>query len=422
MLWEQLPSSIRKRLSFVETLGKGSFGSVFLAIDKEAEEGKDQRVAVKVVQAREGEEPIVMREGIVLSLINSPYVPRCSDYGIADKRMCWFVIDYVEGKTLQQILDKSGTLPLRDVVMVALATLEALISVHAAGFLHRDVKPTNIIKCKELGSYRLIDFGTATGADGCLFGFGNSDDEGSCFLRSPGEDTLKTLKAVFDSVGHVSGFLDTSDLAKCYRAVGVKPPKEQLEELIDKYDGNELAGEGAQIDGKISFEEFAVMFGELVDRQDSAFPSGTHGYMPPEQYSDGASLSPASEVFSLGVTLFKLLTGRLPFEAVRQKEGSWFGGLSRGGNSGGMLETGPVSETEKERLKWKEVVAGDGVVVPNVRDYTQEPLPDSFVSALERCLAQDPAQRFESAEEAQAAFEAVLQEMGSDERLFGSGV
>jgi len=72
--------------------------------------------------------------------------------------------------------------------------------------------------------------------------------------------------------------------------------------------------------------------------------------------------------------------------------------------------------------RWKEVVAGDDVSVPSMRDYTDEPLPDSFVSAVEGCLAKNPAERFQSAEEAQAAFEAVLQEMGTDDVHIASSV
>jgi len=188
---------------------------------------------------------------------------------------------------------------------------------------------------------------------------------------------------------------------------------------VAKYDGKD----DSEADGRISFEEFAVMFGELVDRQDSAFPSGTHGYMPPEQYSDeDSNLTPASEVYSLGVTLFKLLTGRLPFEAVKTKEGSWFGGLSRDGKSSDILDTGPISEIEKERQLWRDVVSGEHVQVPDLRAFTDQPLPESFVKAVETCLAKDPMQRFESAEEAQAAFQAVLQEIGADDRHLGSGV
>lgn len=49
---------------------------------------------------------------------------------------------------------------------------QALASIHRAGFVYRDVKPDNILRCLERNQtvYRLIDFGSATGIDGCLFG------------------------------------------------------------------------------------------------------------------------------------------------------------------------------------------------------------------------------------------------------------
>ena len=49
---------------------------------------------------------------------------------------------------------------------------QALASIHRAGFVYRDVKPENILRCSERNQsvYRLIDFGSATGIDGCPFG------------------------------------------------------------------------------------------------------------------------------------------------------------------------------------------------------------------------------------------------------------
>jgi hypothetical protein len=68
------------------------------------------QVAIKIVRAKPGEEPIIMREGIVLSLIDSPWVPSCFDYGITDDHFCYFVLSFVPGTTLDLVESKDSGL------------------------------------------------------------------------------------------------------------------------------------------------------------------------------------------------------------------------------------------------------------------------------------------------------------------------
>src|SRR5262249_38644786 len=87
------------------------------------------------------------------------------------------VMEYVPGRTLRELLDEQGQLPLEDVVEVGRATADILDAAHRAGIVHRDVKPGNILITPE-GRVRLTDFGIATavlaadelGDDGLLLG------------------------------------------------------------------------------------------------------------------------------------------------------------------------------------------------------------------------------------------------------------
>eukprot|EP00960_Hanusia_phi_P077824 768745-Hanusia_phi.AAC.6 len=79
---------------------------------------------------------------------------------------------------------------------------------------------------------------------------------------------------------------------------------------MEKYDKN--------MDCQIDFFEFIPMYGELVAMQDAMNWAGTHGYMPPEQYNEVA-MTPSSDLWSVGATLFKLTSGQLPFSVTNSR-------------------------------------------------------------------------------------------------------
>lgn len=72
----------------------------------------------------------------------------------------YIVMEFVEGKTVAQMLKESGPIPVGKAVQIATAILEALEQVHRTGILHRDIAPDNII-IREDGTVKLIDFGAA---------------------------------------------------------------------------------------------------------------------------------------------------------------------------------------------------------------------------------------------------------------------
>jgi serine/threonine protein kinase len=72
-------------------------------------------------------------------------------------------MEYLSGTTLRQQIAEEGALPLSETIDIAKQVAEGLSTIHAAGLIHRDVKPANILRTKE-GIVKILDFGLATSA------------------------------------------------------------------------------------------------------------------------------------------------------------------------------------------------------------------------------------------------------------------
>jgi hypothetical protein len=125
------------------------------------------RVAVKVVHPEQAQEPEFRarfrREVELSSRVTGPYlVPLLT--ADPDAETPWLATAYVPGLTLHQHLLAHGPLAGGSLYALAAATAQALTAVHAAGVVHRDVKPQNVILTP--GGPRVLDFGIAHAADG----------------------------------------------------------------------------------------------------------------------------------------------------------------------------------------------------------------------------------------------------------------
>jgi WD40 repeat protein len=82
-----------------------------------------------------------------------------------DHRPPYLVMQYVEGVSLQEKLDRTGPLGLREILRIGLQTAEGLAAAHKQGLVHRDVKPANILLENGVERVKLTDFGLARAAD-----------------------------------------------------------------------------------------------------------------------------------------------------------------------------------------------------------------------------------------------------------------
>lgn len=144
-------------------LGRGGMGAVVAAHD----EVRDVAVAIKLLDdARHGDPASrerFAREAELGARLTSPRTARVLD---RSSEPPYFVMEYLEGTTLERTVDARGPLGAPSAVSIALQILEALAELHAIGFVHADVTPGNVLLLgtppREPASIKLLDLGLAS--------------------------------------------------------------------------------------------------------------------------------------------------------------------------------------------------------------------------------------------------------------------
>lgn len=217
-----LTGTVLGRYRLLRRLGAGGMGSVYLA----QHELIDRQVALKVLHPSLAGKPEsrkrFLREARAASKVKHPAVVEIYDVAFHGEHV-FFVMELLPGRDLADRLAVEGRLPWSHAFPILLQVAEALAAAHAAGVVHRDVKPSN------------------------------------CFLVAAPDGTER-VKVVDFGIAKLA------------------------------------ADEGTTT-------EHLTATGEVF---------GTLGYMAPEM-AHGASDDPRSDVYALGVMMFQLLTGRLPF-------------------------------------------------------------------------------------------------------------
>ncbi|MBO4712109.1 serine/threonine protein kinase [bacterium] len=217
---------INDRYKILKLVGSGGMGSVYLA----EHEILRKKVAIKILHYEQSKRKDTVerfkREAIAASNIGQDNIVDVTDFGYTEEGNAYFVMEYVEGRSLADVMKEKRILPLEFAVSVASQIAVALYSAHGKGIIHRDLKPENILLMAKDNVYpfvKIVDFGIS-----------------------------KILQE------------DVS-------------PDERLRTLTKS----------------------GAIF-------------GTPEYMSPEQAA-GEGVEPASDIYSLGVIMYEMLTGRLPF-------------------------------------------------------------------------------------------------------------
>ena len=150
---------INDRYQIIRSIGEGGMANVYLAEDTIL----NRKVAVKILRGDlASDEKFVrrfQREAISASSLTDPNIVEVYDVGEDDGKY-FIVMEYVEGKTLKQLIKKRGSLTLPEVVDIMLQLTKAIAHAHESYIIHRDIKPQNVIILED-GTVKIMDFGIA---------------------------------------------------------------------------------------------------------------------------------------------------------------------------------------------------------------------------------------------------------------------
>lgn len=300
------PDGALGHIRIVDTLGVGGMGEVYVGWD----EVLQRRVALKAIRRRHRMRPVAkarfLREARILSQLDHPHICRIHDY-VSGRDRDYLVLELIEGRSLASLLrDQAGDAisdgagagdiaSLDDArrLKIAEQILEALAAAHESGVVHRDLKPGNVMLTTG-GDVKILDFGIASS-------LGVGDEEPLAggvpgAVPTPQEPTPGlAAEAVEDAtLVQVPGHLRRDDEASA--APSSAAPSSVASSVAPSTDV-------ASTDTPSSTVESWTEAGTIL---------GSPGYLSPEQ-AHGEPATTASDMYSCGLLLQMLFTGRAPY-------------------------------------------------------------------------------------------------------------
>src|SRR5512138_1717596 len=145
------------------TIGAGSMGEVFRGIDT----GLNRRVAIKILSEKHRDSPELrarfVREGRAVAAISHPNVVQVFATGQFDERP-YIAMELLDGTDLGSMVEKRGPLDSLTAAHAILDAAQGLAAAAKAGLIHRDVKPSNLVRLSD-GKVKVTDFGLAKPMD-----------------------------------------------------------------------------------------------------------------------------------------------------------------------------------------------------------------------------------------------------------------
>ena len=297
----------------LHTLGRGAMGAVY-----EVERVRDKRRFAAKVLSEQGDRMALMRfarEGQILARLDHPSLVSIVDIDITEAGTLFLVMELVRGTTLKLCHDRFRA-PKKAIPLLQ-QIAEGLHAIHLRGIVHRDLKPANVLIAEgaEAGAegarVKLADFGVST----LLASMDDTTEGGVPSARAEG-GALKSATPVGERRGAGS--------AQLAPAPEFETTREQVRWSADELSGEmatvsaPAAGAAAPAEGggglsATSSGNASVEAGADGHLTQTGILVGTPMYMAPELSEGSRDARPASDVFSLGVIAYEVLTGEVPF-------------------------------------------------------------------------------------------------------------
>jgi len=159
---EELARALGDEFEIIRVLGSGSAATVYLA----RERALSRLVAIKVMNPALAADETARRRfereaRAAASLLDNPNVVAVHRYGRLPDETPYMVMRFVKGRTMEERLKAEGRLSVEQAVDALRSVVDALALAHSKGFVHRDVRPGNVLWDEEAGRALLTDFGIA---------------------------------------------------------------------------------------------------------------------------------------------------------------------------------------------------------------------------------------------------------------------
>jgi serine/threonine-protein kinase len=160
---EPEPGSILdERFEITELISRSGMACIFKARDHETNQVVALKVPLMQFESDVGTFTRFQREEEIGRQLDHPYILKIVPV-TRPKSRPYLVMEYLDGRTLDKVMEQTRPLPEKEAAQIASRVCEALEHMHARGIVHRDLKPQNIMVCKD-GSIRILDFGIAKAA------------------------------------------------------------------------------------------------------------------------------------------------------------------------------------------------------------------------------------------------------------------